>query len=334
MVARSLSIDGFLIRAGWIDAERVLLAGDASFRRYERIKINDKTAVLMDAPPPEEDARPFIKITEHLIKLGYSVPHIFAQDIDSGFLLLEDLGDETFTNSLAVGVDEKQLYQSATDVLIDLHGRELSEALPDDLENYDDEKLFTEVVLFVDWYMTGIFGKTFSDHVRSDFLNIWYKLLSKISFDHETLVLRDFHADNLMWLPSREGIRKCGLLDYQDAVRGLPAYDLMSLLEDARRDLKPGMASDLLDYYYTSLPKFDRSQFNKVYAVLSAQRHCKVIGIFSRLAIRDRKYNYLTHIPRCWSLLERVCCFPELKILDDWLNAHIPPQKRISHSLQ
>ena len=334
MVARSLSIDGFLIRAGWIDAERVLLAGDASFRRYERIKINDKTAVLMDAPPPEEDARPFIKITEHLIKLGYSVPHIFAQDIDSGFLLLEDLGDETFTNSLAVGVDEKQLYQSATDVLIDLHGRELSEALPDGLENYDDEKLFAEVVLFVDWYMTGIFGKTFSDHVRSDFLNIWYKLLSEISFDHETLVLRDFHADNLMWLPNREGIRKCGLLDYQDAVRGLPAYDLMSLLEDARRDLKPGMAGDLLDYYYTSLPKFDQSQFNKVYAVLSAQRHCKVIGIFSRLAIRDRKYNYLAHIPRCWSLLERVCCFPELKTLDDWLNAHIPPQKRTSHSLQ
>jgi len=332
MVLRSSLINAFLERAGWINTRRSLISSDASFRRYERLYNNHKTVILMDAPAPEENVAAFIKITEHLTKLGYSVPQIFAQDINLGFLLLEDFGDNTFTNALAVGIDEKKIYQTAVDVLIDLHGRQLSEAAPDCLESYDKEKLIAEVVLFVDWYVNGLFGKDFSEEVKSDFLCIWDKILSNISFEHETLVLRDFHVDNLMWLPDRGGIRKCGLLDYQDAVKGHPTYDLMSLLEDARRDLKPGMSGNLLDYYYEALPKFDRNVFNKIYSILSAQRHCKVIGIFSRLAMRDGKSNYLNHIPRCWSLLERVCSAPELEILDDWLKTNILPEKRTSFS--
>jgi aminoglycoside/choline kinase family phosphotransferase len=316
------------VKAGWIGATRGLLAGDASFRRYERIRIEEKTAILMDAPPLKEGIRPFIKMTEHLIRLGYSVPRILAMDISSGLLLLEDLGDATFTNALASGVDEKQLYQSAVDVLINLHGRELSKTIPDNLTNYDDEKLFTEVTIFVDWYMAGIIGDSVPDYIKNDFLDIWQKLISNIQINHKTLVLRDFHADNLMWLPNRDGIRKCGLLDYQDAVRGSPAYDLMSLFEDARRDLQPGLALDLLNYYYAAFPKLDQNQFNKNYIILSAQRHCKVIGIFSRLAIRDGKSNYLAHIPRCWNLLDRACRSAELSILRDWLDAHVPPQNR------
>ena len=330
---RSLLIDDFLMKAGWVGATRGLLAGDASFRRYERIKIEEKTAILMDAPPLKEGVRSFIKMTEHLIKLGYSVPRIFATDIGSGFLLLEDLGDATFTNALASGVNEKQLYQSAIDVLIDLHGRELSKVVPDDLANYDEEKLFTEVTLFVDWYIAGIFGGTVPDRVKSDFLDIWRRLISNIRINHETLVLRDFHADNLMWLPNRDGIRKCGLLDYQDAVIGSPAYDLMSLFEDARRDLKPNLACDLLDYYYAAFPELDQNAFNKDYVILSAQRHCKVIGIFSRLAIRDGKSSYLDHIPRCWNLLDKACCRAELGLLKDWLDAHVPVQNRTTHPL-
>ena len=328
MSERSALIDEFLIRTGWVDVKRSLLAADASFRQYERIKISNKTAILMDAPPPKENIRPFIKITEHLAKLGYSVPQIFAKDIDAGFLLLEDFGDETFTKALTQKVDEMQLYQSAIDVLINLHSRELSEVIPDGVKNYDHNTLLGEVVLFVDWYIPGLFGDTYTEYVKNDFLCIWEKLLSEVSSENETLVLRDFHADNLMWLPSRDGIRKCGLLDYQDAVKGSPAYDIASLLEDARRDLKPGMASDLLDYYFTALPKVDRRRFNKIYAILSAQRHCKVIGIFARLAMRDGKRNYLKHINRCWRLLERVSSSPELKVLDDWLNANIPVDKR------
>ena len=328
---RSLLIDGFLTKVGWIGATRSMLAGDASFGRYERITFKNKTAILMDAPPPAEDVRPFIKFTKHLTSLGYSVPRVISQDIDAGFLLLEDLGDKTYTNALAAGVDEKRLYQSAVDVLINLHSLELSEAVPCDIESYDNKKLFAEAALFVDWHMAGILGNTVSNDVKNDFLDIWHKLLSSIRIKHETLVLRDFHADNLIWLPNRSGIRKCGLLDYQDAVRGFHAYDLMSLFEDARRDLKPGLASDLLDYYYESLPNFDRNEFNKVYVILSAQRHCKVIGIFSRLAIRDDKSGYLAHIPRCWDLLERACCNPELRILKDWLDIYIPTQNRTNH---
>jgi aminoglycoside/choline kinase family phosphotransferase len=171
------------------------------------------------------------------------------------------------------------------------------------------------------------------DQVRSDFLDIWRKLISNIGINHETLVLRDFHADNLMWLPDRDGIRKCGLLDYQDAVRGSPAYDLMSLFEDARRDLKPNLARDLLDYYYAAFPELDQNAFNRDYVILSAQRHCKVIGIFSRLAIRDGKSSYLDHIPRCWNLLDKACCRAELGILKDWLDAHVPVQNRTTHPL-
>ena len=330
---RSLLIEDFLVKAGWTGATRDFLAGDASFRRYERIKIKEKTAILMDAPPLKENVRPFIKVTEHLTKLGYSVPRIFSIDTDSGFLLLEDLGDITFTHALASGINENQLYQSAVDVLIDLHGRESPKAVPDDLANYDDEILLPEVTLFVDWYLAGIFGGTVPNNIKNDFLDIWQKLISNIRINNTTLVLRDFHADNLMWLPNRDGIRKCGLLDYQDAVIGSPAYDLMSLFEDARRNLNPSLVCDLLEYYYSALPKLDQNEFNKNYVILSAQRHCKVIGIFYRLAIRDGKPSYLANVPRCWNLLDKACCSVELRILRDWLDAHITLRDRTIYPL-
>ena len=331
MVQRSILIDNFLRRSGWENAARSSLAVDASFRQYARITANKKTAILMDAPPKKESVSSFIKITEHLESLGYSVPHIFAKDIDFGFLLIEDLGNETFTQALSQKVDETQLYQSAIDVLINLHSREPSEVIPHGLKSYDYNTLISEVVLFVDWYIVNLFGNEFAQKIRNDFLGIWDKLLSEISLSEETLVLRDFHADNLMWLPNRDGIRKCGLLDYQDAVKGPAAYDIMSLLEDARRDLKNGKADELFDYYCGAFPKFNRTKFKKIYNILSAQRHCKVIGIFFRLAMRDSKLNYLKHIKRCWRLLEKVSKSPELKILDEWLNANIPEGKRIGH---
>jgi len=331
MKVRSNLVYEFLAKFGWHNAERELLAVDASFRRYERLKLKTETVVLMDAPPPEEDVKPFIKITDHLLGLGYSAPKIFAHDIGSGLLLLEDFGDSTFTNALAAGADEKKLYKSAVDVLIDLHCRDSLESVPPDIEPYDNEKLIGEVMLFVDWYMKDQLGNEVRDELRDEFLGIWNKLISGHNFNEETLVLRDFHADNLMWLSDRIGIQKCGLLDYQDAVRGHPAYDLMSLLEDARRDLEPCLIAGLLDYYYSAVPRFDQKEFRSVYAILAAQRHCKVIGIFSRLAKRDGKYRYLVYIPRCWSLLEQVCLVPELVLLKDWLNNNISPQIRTSY---
>ncbi|MGY8998666.1 MAG: aminoglycoside phosphotransferase family protein [Rhodospirillales bacterium] len=328
MTERSHLIEVFLEKAGWADARRSFLAGDASFRRYERIERNGHTAVLMDAPPSKEDVRPFVKITDHLFRLGYSAPKIFAEDIKEGFLLLEDLGKGTFTNALAAGVDEEKLYKSAVDVLIDLHGRHLVVSVPADTPAYNNEKLLAEVALFTNWYMAGILGNDVSDYTKNDFLAVWRKIISEMNTDAETLVLRDFHADNLMWLPDRAGIQKCGLLDYQDAIIGSPVYDLMSLLEDARRDLKPGLSARLLDYYYAAFPGLDQVMFKKAYAILAAQRHCKVIGIFSRLAMRDGKYDYLAHMPRCWKMLERTCLTPELDPLKKWLNTHIPAAKR------
>ncbi len=284
----------------------------------------------MDAPPPEEDVRPFINITTHLRELEFSAPAVFAEDVEAGLLLLEDLGDGTFTQALAAGVDEEVLYQSAVDVLVDLHRRPVVSAVPNDVEPYDENKLLGEAALLTEWYLPGILGDEISDLTKNEYLTVWRKVLPDIAASGETLVLRDFHADNLMWLPDRDGVARCGLLDYQDAVVGSPAYDLMSLLEDARRDLMPGLAARLLDGYFAALPDMDPDAFKKAYVILAAQRHCKVIGIFSRLAMRDGKYDYLVHIPRVWKMLEQACNTPELAALKDWLDNHIPADKRTS----
>ena len=330
MADRAALIEIFLQEAGWAGAKRNLLAGDASFRRYERVERDGEIAVLMDAPPPQEDVRPFINITTHLRELGYSAPAILAEDTEAGFLLLEDLGDSTFTQALAAGADETALYQSAVDVLVDLHRRPVVSAVPNGVENYDEEKLLSEAALLTEWYLPGILGDEISDLTKNDYQAVWRKLLPEIAASGETLVLRDFHADNLMWLPERDGVARCGLLDYQDAVAGSPAYDLMSLLEDARRDLKPGLTAHLLDNYFAALPETGVDAFKKAYVILAAQRHCKVIGIFSRLANRDGKYDYLAHIPRVWKMLEHACHAPEMATLKDWLDAHIPADKRTS----
>jgi hypothetical protein len=323
MTDRSSLIDAFLADAGWAGTKRVPLAGDASFRRYERVENKADIAVLMDAPPPGEDVRPFIKITNHLLELGYSAPKIFAQDIEAGFLLLEDLGDGTFTNALATGANEQQLYQSAVDVLIDLHGLALDKAVPENIEHYDEAKLLAEAALLTEWSLPEI-----TDADKNEYRQIWRALIPDIEASGATLVLRDFHADNLMWLPDRDGVARCGLLDYQDAVVGSPAYDLMSLLKDARRDIDPKLASALKESYLAALPDLDHAAFEKAYVLLAAQRHCKVIGIFSRLAKRDGKDDYLIHIPRVWRLLERAVAAPELTALREWLDKTVPENLR------
>lgn len=328
MADRIILSEKFLADAGWSGATRRPLAGDASFRRYERLEKNGEHAVLMDAPPPQEDVRPFIRVTEHLRNLEYSAPQLYAQDVENGFLLLEDLGDTTFTSQLAKGADEEELYTAAVDLLVDLHDGHIAVVVPDGVDDYDEEKILEEAVLFIDWYLPQISQRLTPSSVREEFLDIWMSLLPIVFDSGETLVLRDFHADNLMWLPDRDGVAKCGLLDYQDAVAGSPLYDLMSLLEDARRDLRPGLAARMVDRYFASLHRTDRPAFDRTYAILAAQRHCKVIGIFTRLAVRDKKYDYLVHLPRVWRLLERVCYNPALAPLKNWLDQNAPAAKR------
>ena len=328
MTERNQQIDEFLDQAGWAHAKRRALAGDASFRRYERISDGDRTAVLMDAPPPNEDIRPFIEITHHLRALDYSAPEIYAQDTTIGLLLLEDLGDATFTNALAAGADEESLYEAAVDVLIDLHRRHVAAAVPTGIAAYDEDKLLEEASLLTEWYAPQITGRKLTAAVRTQYLEIWRRLIPFSQTGEQTLVLRDFHADNLIWLPGRDGLGRCGLLDYQDAVAGSKAYDLMSLLEDARRDLRPGLTARLLDRYRAGFPNLDWPAFQTAYAILGAQRHCKVIGIFTRLAERDGKFEYLTHISRVWRLLDASMRHPKLTPLKDWLDEHLPVNQR------
>lgn len=328
MSERAAEIERFLAIAGWAGAARRPLAGDASFRRYDRVSREGHIAVLMDAPPPKEDVRPFVAITRHLQTLGYSVPTVMAEDAALGLLLLEDLGDATYTRALAAGTDEAMLYRAAVDVIADLHAKPAAITIPEGLPEYDAARLLTEAELLVDWYVPRQLGRPIDAAAKNAFRDIWHALVPIMERAGRTLVLRDFHADNLIWLPERGRLRNCALLDYQDAVAGSPAYDLMSLIEDARRDMAEGLEAQLLERYRAQRPGIEWPAFQAAYAVLAAQRHCKVIGIFTRLCVRDGKDHYLAHIPRVWRMLERACQDPLLAPLRDWLDTHIPAVRR------
>lgn len=325
MSPRLDALHHFLDGCGWQNAERAVLAGDASFRRYDRLKRGDESAVLMDAPPPQEDVRPFVRIARRLDELGYSVPRVLAEDVAHGFLLLDDLGDATYTRRLAAGADPETLYALAMDVLADLHRR--ADPAPAGTPPYDDDRLLTEACLLTDWYMPAVLGRDTAAAARREYRRLWRQVFPLARAVPDTLVLRDFHVDNLMLL-DRPGLAACGLLDFQDAVVGPLTYDPMSLLEDARRDIDPALAARMKARYLERLPHLDAQAFAASWAVLAAQRHAKVIGIFTRLCRRDGKPGYLAHIPRVWGLLERSLDHPALAGIKDWLDAHIPVSRR------
>jgi len=324
---RAERVRSFLVRAGWADVPRRPLAGDASFRRYDRLEAPGRRAVLMDAPPPHEDVRPFLNIARLLRRLGLSAPEILAEDIEAGLLLLEDFGDRTYTRLLADGGDEAGLYRLAVDVLIALHQR-FEPALGAGVPPYDEPRLLAEAALLVDWYLPAVAGTPTSPDLREDYLAMWRALLPLAGAIPATLVLRDYHVDNLMLLEGRTGLAACGLLDFQDAVIGSPAYDMVSLLEDARRDVSPDLASALSQHYLSAFASVDRAAFTTAAAVLAAQRNCKILGIFTRLCVRDRKPQYLVHTPRLWRLVERDVSHPALAPVRRWLDRHIPAELR------
>ncbi|MDD9877591.1 MAG: phosphotransferase, partial [Magnetovibrio sp.] len=326
------AITRFLTDHGWAGATRRTLADDASFRRYDRLRDGTREAVLMDAPPPQEDVRPFVRIARHLADLGFSAPEVLAEDVDQGFLLIEDLGDATYTRVLADAPDrEHDLYALAIDVLIDLHGR--AGAVPAGLPAYDMGRLLDEALLLTDWFVPAVTGREMDGAARESYLTAWQSALGPVAAAPPTLVLRDYHVDNLMWLPERPGPRACGVLDFQDAVAGPAAYDLMSLLEDARRDIAPALKRDMWARYTAAFPELADGAAAQAFAaqfhILGAQRHAKVIGIFTRLAHRDAKPAYLVHIPRVWRLLESSLSHPALAPVAAWMDAHVPPETRI-----
>ena len=319
MAERADMIAAFLAAHGWGTAERRPLAGDASFRRYERLTLGGERAVLMDAPPESEDVRPFVRMARHLKGLGLSAPEIIARDEAAGLVLEEDLGDDTYTRILASGRDEGALYATAVDVLIDLHRR--GDAVPAGLPSYGNGRLLDEAFLLPQWYLPAMEGRTVPEAARRSYGEAWLSLFPAVHAQPRTLVLRDYHVDNLMDLPGRPGIAACGLLDFQDAVAGPAAYDLMSLLEDARRDLEPGLVQAMVGRYRDAFPDLD--SFEAAYAILAAQRHAKVIGIFTRLSVRDGKPAYLAHMPRVWRLLGAALEHPALAQLGDWFEQHV-----------
>ncbi len=322
----------FLDNAGWEGAALHPLAGDASFRHYIRVQLGHQQAMLMDAPPEKEKVRPYLEIARFLRQCGYSAPHILAEDVDHGFLLLEDLGDDLFTlllNDAAAGISEESLYRPAIALLAQWHtAPELMRTHSTlHLQAYDRALLMQEASLFSDWYMPAALGKEAAGALRGEYLNLWEQLLDDAELAEDHFVHRDFHASNLMWLDGRAGLQKIGLLDFQDAVWGDPAYDLVSLLEDARRDVPPALAGAMLQEYITQTG-CDATSLRTRYALLGAQRNCKIIGIFVRLWMRDGKRHYLPLLPRVWSYLQGDLDAPHLKPLKDWMDQHIPASAR------
>lgn len=307
-------VKAFLAKNEILDYEIKKVAGDASFRSYYRIYFNtslgDKTYILMFAPPSHENTTPFVEIDEFLISNDFSAPEIFARDEALGFLLLEDLGDDTYSRILEKEpAKELSLYKKACDCLLDLHQIEP----PKDLPLYNHALLFREVMLFIDWYLP-MQNKEITLQEKAQFKHLWFQLFDNLSQfnsfweidkknESPVVVLRDYHADNLMVLPDRDGSNQVGLLDFQDAVIGSKAYDLVSLIEDARRDLDKENSAKIFDYYLEN-SNCDKEGFKIDYEILSLQRNIKIIGIFARLAIRDGKKNYLTLLPRVLNFIE------------------------------
>jgi aminoglycoside/choline kinase family phosphotransferase len=307
-----LAAPAFLAAAAWGGADIAPLAGDASFRRYFRVHKDGRSAVLMDAPPEHEDSRPFLKVAQHLSDIGFRAPRILAQDLDQGLILLEDFGDARMKEVIeADPASEYAFYAEAIDLLADLH---LSP--PGDLPPYDMAVYHREAELFPVWYAPAV-GIEVDAHA---YRTAWNAALTPIAADRSVTVLRDYHAENIMRLD--DGM--LGLLDFQDALAGHPAYDIVSLLQDARRDVSPELEAAMIDRYRRRQP-FD----DAAYALLGAQRNTKILGIFTRLWKRDGKPRYLSLQARVWTYLERDLAHPALAPVKSWFDANVPEVARI-----
>jgi aminoglycoside/choline kinase family phosphotransferase len=311
----------FLASCGWEGAQILPLAGDASFRRYFRIVQGDRTAVLMDAPPDHEDVRPFVAVAEWLASSGLTAPEILARDMERGLLLLGDFGDWRLREYLDEDpTRERELYALATDVLVHLHRHEPMPGLPP----HGFDQWLEELKLFTDWYCPAV-GLSVD---AASYRDAWAKVLGPVAKDGlgPVTVLRDYHAENVMLVKDREGVARFGLLDFQDALAGHPAYDLASVLEDARRDVSPEIERLMLDRYMAATGNAEA--FESAYWALAAQRNTRILGVFTRLWKRDNKPHYTQFQPRMWGLLERDLAQPGLEPVREWFDANVGPDHR------
>ena len=309
-------LETFVTSAGWGDAAVEPLPGDASFRRYFRLRrASGETAMLMHAPPPHEDPAPFLAVATWLGENGLRAPAVLAQQADAGWVLLEDFGNDRVRDWLDEHpADECAVYEGAVDALV-----ALTKLPAGPWARYDWSVYLREVRLLTEWYAPAA-GLAVDD---AGFDAAWEEALAPLlarQGDGIT-VLRDYHAENIMLLAG--GLKDQGLLDFQDALAGHPAYDLVSLLQDARRDVAPALEAAMLDYFLAATP-YDRNTFLADYALLGAQRNVKIVGIFVRLCKRDGKARYLDLIPRVWALMERDLRHPALAPVAAWFDANIP----------
>ncbi|HWY26000.1 MAG TPA: phosphotransferase [Nevskia sp.] len=318
----------FLTQTGLADATLEPLPVDASFRRYFRLRGAGRPMLLMDAPPPKEDVRPFIRIARHLTGLGLSAPEIYEFDEAEGFALIEDFGEATYTNLLDAGAAEGPLFHAATEALVTLHTSPdgaAVEALP-----YDRAKLLDEASELPEWYGLALTSRPLEGDAIATFTGLWGDLLDRLPPTEPALVLLDYHVDNLMQLPGRQGAAACGLLDFQDARIGPRPYDLMTLLRNERRGIDPALSDALYDYYIAAVRPADADGFGLWYRVLAAQRYTKVLGRFARLTLRDSRDGYLRYLPRFAALLtEALDQEPLLAPIHAHLNAILPDWQRV-----
>ena len=351
----------FLAGAGWGAADRRPLPGDASTRRYIRLHLGGRTAMLMDQPQNVEtatapaaatpdqrralgynalarlagaDCGRFIATADYLRRCGLKAPEIYAADITHGFLVIEDLGNDLYTDVLQQDGDERRLYEAAIDALVALHELPAPEQLSQEkpLFAYDEAALLAEIDLLTEWFFPQALGRTADAAETAHHRALWSAVLKQLDGGPTVFVHRDYHAQNLLWRGSLPGLERVGIIDFQDAVSGSPAYDVVSLLEDARRDVSPEL-SDAMTTHYLGRSRCggsagDRAHFRASAAVLAAQRNVKIAGIFARLAKRDSKPRYLAHLPRVWRYLERDLRHDVLAPVKDWYDATIAPAAR------
>lgn len=364
-MSRIVEIDQFLDSVGWGDAERRPLPGDASTRRYVRLVHGPNIAMLLDQPqtaetaacPPDADdatriklgynavarlagpdTRQFAAIAAELNNFGLSAPRVLASDHQKGLLLTEDLGDARFADIIRDGEPEAPLYAAAIEVLAELHRHAApgvmrnARGIAANLLPYDRLAMLTEVELLPEWFFPVAGGVQCPAAARDAYRAAWARTLQGLSKLPPVMTLRDYHAENLMWLPDRKGVGRVGLLDFQDALAGSPAYDLISLLEDARRDVSPELA-DSMTAHYVALRRardasFDEAALRQDAAILAAQRNAKIIGIFARLWKRDGKPRYLAFLPRMWGYMRRDLAHPAMADLKRWFDDAVPQSWR------
>lgn len=358
---RQIEKAAFLAAAGYGDAAREPLPGDASTRTYERVlPAGEPSLMLMNAPPSAEtpplgaDAseaerlaagytatarlsggriEAFVAAAHYLNSLGLSAPRVVAYDCARGFCLMEDLGDDLFARRIAAGEDEGPLYLAAVEAVARLHETTPPATLGEGgatwpLLAYDALALKTGADLFVEWLPQFDPRAALDDAARSQWAAAWKPILERAAAGATAFTHRDYHAENLLWLPEREGVARVGLIDFQDCVLAHPSWDLHSLLQDARRDVSPALEAAALDHYFALRPHVDREAFMADYAALAALNEARILGIFSRLVMRDGKPRYAAFMPRMWRHLARNLAHPELAGVRAWIEAHVPAEVR------